>query len=89
MTLRPSRAARSQILQRGRDRLRVALRAPGLEPLDLLGFGLVRHGEDRAVGRGERRGLALGEPVDADHDLLAALDRLEPRVLDSTSCDFM
>ena len=28
-------------------------------------------------GAGERRGFGLDEPVDADHDLLAALDRLD------------
>ena len=34
--------------------------------------------EDRVLARGQRRGLGIGEGVDADDDLLAALDRLEP-----------
>src|SRR5262249_54085522 len=59
-------------------RLVVARRAPGLEPCDLLGLDVIRHREDRVLAGGERRLLALDEAVDADHGLLAALDRLEP-----------
>ena len=69
---------RAQLLQRRRDRLLIARGAPGLEPLDLLGLGLRRHGEDGVGSAGERRRLALDEAVDADHGLLAALDRLDP-----------
>ena len=59
----------------------VAGAAPGLELLDLLGFGLRRDREDGIGRAGERRWLALHEPVDADHGLLAAFDRLDaPRV---------
>ena len=59
----------------------VAGAAPGLELLDLLGFGL-RRDREYGIGRaGERRWLALHEPVHADHGLLAAFDRLDaPRV---------
>jgi hypothetical protein len=56
----------------------VARRAPGLQPRNLLGLDLVRHGEDRLVAGGKRRGLRLNEAIDADDGLLAALDRLQP-----------
>src|SRR5262249_23301958 len=72
---------RTQLLEGRRPGLLVAARTPGLEPLDLLGLGLWRDGDDRVGGAGERRRLALDEAIDADDGLLAALDRLDaPRV---------
>ena len=79
MTLRPLRRGAAQLAAPPSTAVGVARCAPGLEPLDLLGLDARRHGQDRAFAGGERRGLGLGEAVDADHDLLAALDRLEPR----------
>src|SRR6185437_12898339 len=64
----------------GRERIlhraRVALRAPGFQPLDLVALSAVGHGEDRLDAAGQRRRLGLGIFVDADHGLLAALDGL-------------
>ncbi len=57
----------------------VALRAPGFQLLDLIALGVFRYRHDRLDAAGERRGLALEILVDADHDLLAALDRFQPR----------
>ena len=34
---------------------------------------------DRALARGQRRGFAIGEAIDADDLELAALDRLDPQ----------
>ena len=68
-----------EVGERRRDRLGVARRAPGLQPLDLIDLGLLGHGHDRLDAAGERRGLAFEIFVDADHDLIAALDRFEPR----------
>ena len=56
----------------------VALRPPRLEPGDLLGLRFGRGDHDRILAGRQRRGLGIGESVDADDDLLAALDRLEP-----------
>ena len=61
------------------DRRVVALRAPGFQPFDLAALGVFRHRHDRLDAAGERRGLALEIFVDADDDLLAALDRFQPR----------
>ena len=69
----------AQVLQRGRDGFRVALRAPCVKARDLLGLDLVRHGEDRAFAGRKRRSLGFDEAVDADDDLLAALDRFQPQ----------
>ena len=61
MMLRPSRAAARKSFSAAGDGLGVARGAPGVEPFDLLGFDLMRHGEDRAFAGGERRGLGLGD----------------------------
>src|SRR5262249_58709753 len=58
-------------------RLLVAGGAPGLEAFDLLGLRLRRDRNDRVGRTRERRWLALHEPIDADHGLLAAFDRLD------------
>ena len=68
-----------EVSQRRRDRAGVARRAPGLQPLDLIDLGLLGDRHDRFDAAGQRRGLAFEIFVDADHDLVAALDRLEPR----------
>ena len=68
-----------EIGQRRRDRLGVARCAPGFQPLDLVGFGLRRDRHDRLDAAGQRRRLGFQVFVDADHDLVAALDRLQPR----------
>ena len=65
------------MLERRRDRAAVTLLAPGIEPRDLVGFGFGRNGQHRARGGGQRRRLGFGEAIDADHDLLAALDRFD------------
>ena len=67
----------------------VALRTPCLQSLDLAGLGLGRNRHDGIDAAGQRRRLALEIFVDADHDLIAALDRLEPRGVESTSARFM
>ena len=55
--------------------LGVAGGAPGLQARDLLGLDRGVDGQDAAVlAGGERRGLGLGEAVDADDGLLAGLD---------------
>ena len=46
------------------------------QDVDLLGLGLRRDSENRFGGACKRRLFGLDEPVDADHGLLAALDRL-------------
>src|SRR5208283_5719285 len=46
--------------------------------LDLLGLDMLWHHHDRVLAGGERRRLAFDELVDADDDLLARFDRLEP-----------
>ena len=74
----PFFAARRSDGERRGDGLVVARGAPGFEPRDLPGLGLLRYGEDRLGGVGERRRLGLDEAVDADDGLLAALDRLDP-----------
>ena len=80
MMLPPSRRGALELVERRGDRLARRARAPGLEPLDLLGLGLLRHRHDRARRRrSSGEGSVSSEAVDADHDLLAALDRLEPR----------
>ena len=68
----------AQFRKRRGDRIGVARRAPGIEPLDLIGLGFLRNGENRIGGIGQRRRLGLDETIDADHGLLAALDRLDP-----------
>jgi hypothetical protein len=78
MMLRPSRAAASSAASAGRRSGGVAPRAPGLEVFHLAGLGRGVDGQEAAVGPGrQRRGLALGVGVDADHDLLAAFDGLQ------------
>ena len=81
MMLRPSpRRAPASSAQGRRDRASVARGAPGLQALDLLRLDGSGDGHEAAVVAGrQRRGLALGEAVDADHDLLAGFDRREPR----------
>ena len=69
----------AELLERGGDRLGVAGRPPRLETLDLLGLDFRRHRQDRAFAGRQRRDFGRRELVDADHDLLAALDRLQPR----------
>src|SRR5262249_4147745 len=67
----------AQLFESRRDRLLLAGAAPCLEAFDLLGFRL-RRDRDDSVGRArERRRLALHEPIDPDHRLLAAFDRLD------------
>ncbi len=67
-----------QLGERLLDRPRIAPGAPLVEPLDLPALGAFGDRLDQLVAVGKRRVLGLGEAVDADHDLLAALDRLEP-----------
>lgn len=56
----------------------VAGGAPGFEPGELVRLRLGIDGQEAAVvAGGQRRGRRLGELVDADHDLLAGLDRRE------------
>src|SRR5215510_12311708 len=59
------------------DGLGIARRPPSPQPLDLLRLHLLGHSEDGVCGAGEWRRLSLEETVDADHDVLAALDRLD------------
>ena len=77
--LPPLVAARLSSASASATALVVARRAPGLEPLELVALGVFRHRHDRIDAAGERRGLGLEIFVDADHDLLAALDRFQPR----------
>ena len=70
------RRAAQSIKRRG-NRLPVALLSPCFEARHLIGFGFRRDGQHRAGGGSERRWLGFGETVDADHNLLAALDRLD------------
>ena len=76
----PAVAARLSSFERG---LHTALSSraarQALQPLDLVALGFRRHGQDGFDAAGQRRRLGFEELVDADHDLLAALDRLEPR----------
>ena len=89
MTLRPSAAA-LQLGQRRRRGARVAGGAVRLQARDLLGSARRVDREEAAVlAGGERRGRALGEAVDADHLLLAGLDRGEAAALLSTRRCFM
>src|SRR6185295_14677755 len=74
----PFRGGGAQVLQRGRNGLCVARGAPGLQALDLFGFDVMRDGQDRAFAGRKRRDFGLDELVDADDDLLAALDQLQP-----------
>ena len=74
----PLAAARRSARSASLDPRVVAVRAPRVEPCDLLGFGLGRGHHDRVLAGRQRRGLGIGERVHADDDLLAALDRLEP-----------
>ena len=76
--LPPVFAALRKAFERRGDGLRVARVAPGGEPLDLPGLRFRRHGDDRFGGIRQRRRFGLDEAVDADHDLLAALDRFDP-----------
>jgi hypothetical protein len=90
MTLRPSCAAARSSAERllvRRFASRAARQALRLSTCWASTRRIDHH--DRAFARGERRGFGLGEAVDADDDLLAALDGLEARVLLSTSLDFM
>ena len=57
----------------------VAPGAPGLQPLYLVALGPRRRRVDQTVPRRQRRGISVGERIDADDDLLGLLDRLEPR----------
>ena len=77
--LSPLLAARRSSSSAAAYRLVVARRAPRVQPCDLLGLDLVRHGHDRVFAGGQRRRLGFDEAVDADDDLLVALDCLEPR----------
>ena len=73
-----ARRRHAQRPQRLLDPLVIAAGAPGLEACDLLRLGFGRGNHDRALARGQRGRLGIHEGVDADDDLLAALDRLEP-----------
>ena len=73
----PALRRHPQRLQRRFDAPRVAAGAPGFQAPDLLRLDLRRRFQDQVVARGERRGVGRGEHVDADDNLLAALDRLE------------
>jgi hypothetical protein len=74
--------ARSHLAQRGErgvDRRLVALGAPARDRRALLLLGRRVDREDAAVGPGQqRRGLGLGEAVDADDDQIARLDAADP-----------
>ncbi len=90
MMLLPVAAALLERGQRGLDRGIVALRAPGLELLDLAALGFFRHGEDRLP-----RASASGEGS-LSMNLLTPTTICSPRsmrssraVFDSTSCCFM
>ena len=63
-----------QIGERGLDGLVVALGAPGLEALDLLGLHGRIDDHDGAFAGRQRRRLGLRPLVDADDDLIAGLD---------------
>ncbi len=77
MMLRAAGRRRAQRPQRLAHTLRIAARPPGGERCDLFRLGFGRGNEDRILAGGQRRGLGVREGVDADDDLLAALDRLE------------
>ena len=90
MMLRSSRAAARSSFSAAVDRLLVARRAPGLEPLDLLGLGLRRHGEDGVGCAGVSGDGSLSTkrltPTTVCSPRSIASTR---RVFDSTSCCFM
>src|SRR5208283_3756782 len=67
-----------KLFQRRLRGLLLARRTPSLQALDLLGLDMLWHHHDRVLAGGERRRLAFDELVDADDDLLARFDRLEP-----------
>ena len=79
MMLAPLVAARLNSARASATALLVARGFPRLEPLDLVVLGVFRDDHDRLDTAGERRGLGLQIFVDADDDLLAALDRFQPR----------
>ena len=68
MMLRAARGRAYEILECGGDRFGVARRPPGVEPRDLVALGLMRHGHDRIVAAGQRRGFGFEITVDADDD---------------------
>ena len=74
----PLAAAARSADDRGAHAGLVAARAPGLQRGDLLGLDLRGRRHDQIVAGHQRRRIAFRELVDADDDLLAALDRLEP-----------
>ena len=74
MTLRSSFAAAASSASAASTAVGVARRAPGLQALDLPALDGGIDGHDRAFAGRQRRGLGLGEGVDADHGLLAGLD---------------
>src|SRR6185437_10229738 len=61
------------------DRIVVACGAPSLQLLDLAALRGLWHSENGIRGTRQGRGLAFKVLVDADHSLLAALDRFQPR----------
>ena len=89
MILRSSWAAARRSASALSTALRVALRPPGLQALDLFGLDMMRHDKNGAVAGRQRRRLALDEFVDADDDCSPASMPSSRRVLDSTSLDFM
>src|SRR6185437_8629283 len=68
-----------QFIQRIGNGTGVACVAPGLQPLDLPAFGILGYGKNGVGGGSQRRRFALEIFVDADDDLIATLDRFQPR----------
>ncbi len=67
-----------QVSERGRHGSGIPRGAPRLQSGDLIGLDLGRYRENGALAGRERRRLGFSEAVDTDHDLLAALNRLDP-----------
>ena len=61
MMLAPSARGALERGERRRDGVVVARRAPGIEPLDLLGLGFRRHRDHCLVAGGQRRRLGLDD----------------------------